>query len=63
MNLGIETLLEVQLFALLKFQHSTSARVMLTSHNTRSLLLEISFASVFFSVTVFLHSINDIFPL
>ena len=48
MSLGIETFLEVRLFALLKFQHGTSAWITLTSHSTRSLLLETSFASVFF---------------
>ena len=47
MSLGVEMLLDVQLFVLLKFQEGTSAWVMLTSHSTRSSLLEIGFASVF----------------
>ena len=49
MNLGIEMLnLEVRLFALLKFQHGTSAWVKLTSHSAKRSLLETSLASMFY---------------
>ena len=60
--MGILSLLEVWLFALLEFQHGTSAWVTLTSHSVRRLLLGSRLASLFYEVLLFLHSINDVFP-
>ena len=57
----VVSLLEVRLFALLKFQYGTSAWVTLTSYSVRRLQLGSRLASVFYEVLVFLHSVNDSF--
>ena len=52
------SLLEVWLFALLKFQYRTSVWVMLTSHSVKRLMLKSCLASVFYEVLVTLYSLK-----
>ena len=52
--MGVVSLLEVRLFALLKFRHGTSVWVTLTAHSLKRLLLGSCLAFVFYEVLVFL---------
>ena len=58
----VVSLLDVPLFALLKFQYGISAWVTLTSHRVRRSQLGSRLASVFYEVLVFFHSISSSFP-